>query len=100
MVLPALLVVSDHGPITTGLAVGKRRYGLKVRVLTFATEPHNTSAYWADPRADHIVVPSEEVWQDLLRLGLPASKMSIVGYPVRQAFLNAPARAEARPPGA
>jgi hypothetical protein len=41
--------------------VGKRRYGLKVPVLTFATEPHNISAYWADPRAEHIVVPSEEV---------------------------------------
>ena len=93
---PPLLVVSNHGLITTGLAVSKRRYGLEAPVLTFATEPHNISAYWADPQADHIVVPSEEVRRDLLRLGVPASKMSIVGYPVRQAFLSAPSKAEAR----
>jgi UDP-N-acetylglucosamine:LPS N-acetylglucosamine transferase len=93
---PPLLVVSNHGLITTGLAVSKRRYGFEVPVLTFATEPHNISAYWADPQADHIVVPSEEVRRDLLRLGVPASKMSIVSYPVRQAFLNAPSKAEAR----
>ena len=94
-ILP-LMVVSNHGLITTGLAVSKQRYGLKVPVLTFATEPHNISAYWADPQADHIVVPSEEVWQDLLGMGVPASKMTIIGYPVRQAFLKAPAKAEAR----
>jgi UDP-N-acetylglucosamine:LPS N-acetylglucosamine transferase len=93
---PPLLVVSNHGLITTGLAVGKRRYGLDVPVLTFATEPHNISAYWADPQADYIVVPSEEVRLDLLRMGVPPSKMTLVGYPIQQAFLNAPSRTEAR----
>jgi UDP-N-acetylglucosamine:LPS N-acetylglucosamine transferase len=93
---PPLLVVSNHGLITTGLAISKRRYGLKVPVLTFATEPHNISAYWADPQADHIVVPSEEVRRDLLRLGIPSNKITIIGYPVRQAFLNVPDKAEAR----
>lgn len=93
---PPLLVVSNHGLITTGLAEARHRYGLEVPVLTFATEPHNVGAYWADPRADHIVVPSEETGRNLVRFGVPASKVSVAGYPVRQAFLNAPARAEAR----
>ena len=93
---PPLLVVSNHGLITTGLAMSKRRYGLKIPVLTFATEPHNISAYWADPQADHIVVPSEEVRRDLLRLGIPSNKITIIGYPVRQAFLNVPDKAKAR----
>jgi UDP-N-acetylglucosamine:LPS N-acetylglucosamine transferase len=90
------MVVSNHGLITTGLTMSKQRFGLKIPVLTFATEPHNISAYWADPLADHIVVPSEEVWQDLLGMGVPPSKMAIVGYPVQQAFLKAPNKAEAR----
>ena len=94
--VPPLMVVSNHGLITTGLAMSKQRYGLKIPVLTFATEPHNISAYWADPQADHIVVPSEEVWRDLLGMGVPASKMAIVGYPVQQAFLTAPDKVEAR----
>ncbi len=93
---PPLLVVSNHGLVTTGLAEAKRLYGLRVPVLTFATEPHDISAYWAEPRADRIVVPSEGIRQDLMRFGVPDEKLEVVGYPVRQAFLNAPTREEAR----
>jgi UDP-N-acetylglucosamine:LPS N-acetylglucosamine transferase len=94
--VPPMMVISNHGLITTGLAMSKQRYGLNIPVLTFATEPHNISAYWADSQADHIIVPSEEVWRDLLGMGVPASKMAIVGYPVQQAFLEAPPKTEAR----
>jgi UDP-N-acetylglucosamine:LPS N-acetylglucosamine transferase len=90
------LVVSNHGLITSGLAEAKRLYGLDVPVFTFATEPHGISAYWADPRADHIVAPSEEVRRDLVRFGVPEEKTFVVGYPVGQAFLEAPTKADAR----
>ena len=93
---PPRLVVSNHGLVTTGLAEARRLYGLKTPVLTFATEPHNISAYWAEPRADHVVVPSEEVRRDLVRLGVPGGKLEVVGYPVRQAFLDPPSKEEAR----
>lgn len=91
-----LLVVSNHGLLTTGLALARERYGLSVPVLTYATEPYNISAYWADPRADHIVVPTAEVRRDLILMGVPSDKVSVVSYPVRQPFLNAPSKAEAR----
>lgn len=91
-----LLVVSNHGLLTTGLALAKERYGLRVPVLTYATEPYNISAYWADPRADHVVVPAEAVRRDLISMGVPAGKVSVSGYPVRQSFLNAPSKREAR----
>ncbi|CAN5599998.1 hypothetical protein BH24ACT21_BH24ACT21_15090 [soil metagenome] len=90
------LIVSNHGLITSGLTEAKRRSGLKVPVLTFATEPHDISAYWAEPRADHIVVPSEEVREDLLRFGVPPDRLEVVGYPVRQSFLSPPTKEEAR----
>ena len=93
---PPLLIVSNHGLITTGLAEAKRIGGLEVRVLTFATEPFNISAYWGDPRADRVLVASEESRRNLLRFGVPAGKMTVIGRPVRQAFLNAPAKDEAR----
>jgi UDP-N-acetylglucosamine:LPS N-acetylglucosamine transferase len=93
---PPQLIVSNHGLITTGLAEARHRYGLEVPVLTFATEPFNISAYWGEPRADRIIVASEDGWRRLLRFGVPAEKMTIIGRPVRQAFLNAPAKTEAR----
>src|ERR687894_1235949 len=93
---PPLLIVSNHGLITTGLAEAKHRYGLEVPVLTFATEPFNISAYWGEPRADRVIVASEDGRRRLLRFGVPPEKMTIIGRPVRQAFLNAPAKPEAR----
>ena len=93
---PPLLVVSNHGLITTGLAEAKHRYGLGVRVLTFATEPFNISAYWGEPRAERVIVASEDGRRRLLRFGVAADRMTIIGRPVRQAFLNAPAKPEAR----
>ena len=95
---PPLLIVSNHGLMTAGLAEAKHRYGLEVPVLSFANELFGICSYWADPRTDHIVVPSEEARRDLMRFGVPESKMSSAGfgYPVRQAFLNAPSKTEAR----
>ena len=95
---PPLLIVSNHGLMTAGLAEAKHRYGLEVSVLSFANELFGICSYWADPRTDHIVVPSEEARRDLMRFGVPESKMSSAGfgYPVRQAFLNAPSKTEAR----
>jgi UDP-N-acetylglucosamine:LPS N-acetylglucosamine transferase len=93
---PPLLVVSNHGLITTGLAEARHRYGLAVPVLTFATEPFNISAYWGEPRADRLIIASEDGRRRLIRFGVPAEKMTIIGRPVRQAFLNAPAKHEAR----
>lgn len=93
---PVDLVVSNHGLLTTGLALAKRRHGLDLPVLTFATEPHEISAYWADPWADHILVPSEAIRQTLTRMGVPSSRLEVVGYPVQHAFLAARDKTEAR----
>ena len=95
---PPVLIVSNHGLMTAGLAEARHRYGLEVPVLSFANELFDICSYWADPRADHILVPSEEARRDLMRFGVPESKMTFAGfgYPVRQAFLNVPSRAEAR----
>jgi 1,2-diacylglycerol 3-beta-galactosyltransferase len=93
---PPLLIVSNHGLMTAGLAEAKHRYGLEVPVLTFATEPFNISAYWAEPRADRVIVASEDGRRRLHRFGVPADKMTIIGRPVRRAFLNAPTKTEAR----
>jgi 1,2-diacylglycerol 3-beta-galactosyltransferase len=95
---PPLLIVSNHGLMTAGLAEAKHRYGLEVPVLSFANELFGICAYWADPRTDHIVVPSEEARRDLMRFGIPEDKMSSAGfgYPVRQAFLKTSSKTEAR----
>jgi 1,2-diacylglycerol 3-beta-galactosyltransferase len=95
---PPLLIVSNHGLMTAGLAEARRIGGLEVPVLSFANELFGICSYWADPRADHIVVPSEEARRDLMRFGVPEDRMTFVGfgYPVRQTFLNVPSKPVAR----
>ena len=91
-----LLVVSNHGLITTGLAEARERYGLRVPVLTFATEVFNISAYWGEPRADRVIAASEDGRRRLIGFGVPAERITVIGRPIRQAFLSAPDKPEAR----
>lgn len=93
---PPALIVANHGFLTFALARSRRQYGLNAPVLTFATEPLDASALWAEPDADHFAVPSRPVLDDLVRLGVSATKIDVVGYPVQQAFLRPLSREAAR----
>ncbi len=92
------LVVANHGWLATGLTLARQEYGLKSRVLVFATEPLDASALWSVPAAEHVIAASEAARSDLIRLGVPAASVSTVGYPVGPDFLKpAPARTQAEP---
>ena len=90
------LIVANHGWLTVGLTLAQRKYGLTSPVLTFATEPLDASALWAEWQAEHFVAPSQAVKKDLIRLGIPEKKIDVVGYPVQQAFLQQLSKEEAR----
>lgn len=90
------LIISNYGMVSSGLALAKERHNLDIDIITFATETHNICAYWADPWADHIIVPNYELKKQLNRMGVPKSKLSVVGYPVQQSFLYPKTKAEAK----
>lgn len=95
-VLKPALVVVNHGWLTVALTRAQQRYGLGARVLTFATEPLDASALWAEPDAERVVAPSQAAFGDLVRHGVPEEKVDLIGYPVQRAFLDAPGKAAAR----
>ncbi|ADI14679.1 glycosyltransferase [Truepera radiovictrix] len=90
------LVVANHGWLAVALTRAQRRYGLRARVLTFATEPLDASALWAEREAERFVVPSSGALADLVRFGVPEARIDLIGYPVQDAFLHPPAQAQAR----
>jgi 1,2-diacylglycerol 3-beta-galactosyltransferase len=92
---PALVVV-NHGWLMVALTRAQRRYGLRTRVLTFATEPLDASALWAEADAERVIAPSQAALGDLVKHGVPERKVDLIGYPVQQAFLRAPSKQEAR----
>jgi UDP-N-acetylglucosamine:LPS N-acetylglucosamine transferase len=93
---PPALIVANHGFLAFALARARRRYGLDVPTLVFATEPLDASALWAEPEADRFLAPSRETAADLVRLGVSPERVEVVGYPVQQAFLHPPSQADAR----
>lgn len=81
-------VVANHGWLAVGLTRAQLKYGLKSRVLVFATEPLDASALWAEPRVEQVLAPSREAANSLARLGLPEDRIAVTGYPVASRFLT------------
>ena len=94
--LSPALVVANHGWVSVALTRAQRRYGLRVPILTFATEPLDASALWAEPDAERFAVPSKGALRDLGHFGVPADKIDLIGYPIQNAFLHAPSKSAAR----
>jgi UDP-N-acetylglucosamine:LPS N-acetylglucosamine transferase len=90
------LIVANHGFLAVALTRARRRYGLRAPVLIFTTELFDANALWAEPGAERYAAPSPEARDDLVRLGVDAARIDVVGYPVRQAFLRPRPKAAAR----
>lgn len=90
------LIVANHGWLTIALTMSQQHYGLDIPVVTFQTTTLHVSAVWADPDAERYVLASPVAKNTLVKLGVSADKIDVVGYPVRQAFLQPPTKVEAR----
>lgn len=92
---PALIVV-NHPWLVVALTLSQREFGLSVPVVSFQTSTVNATALWADRDAERFVLGSPAAKQTLIDLGVPGDRIDVVGYPVRQQFLEAPSQPEAR----
>lgn len=90
------LVVGNHGWLATALTMAQRRHGLRIPVVTYVTEPLDANALWSEPRLERAVTASTAARDDLVRLGVPAGAVDVIGYPVQRRFRDAPPRREAR----
>ncbi|MDZ7707555.1 MAG: glycosyltransferase [Trueperaceae bacterium] len=93
---PVDLVVVNHGFLMVAYARARQRYGLRRTVVTFATEPFDANALWAEPDPDRVVAPSLAARTHLIRLGVPAERIDLMGYPVAGAILTPRPQEEAR----
>lgn len=91
-----VLVVANHGWLATGLSRARRRYGMRAPLVVYETEPFDASALWFAPQVERYVAPSMAAKAALTRLGVAADRVDVLGYPVREGFLTAPGRDEAR----
>ena len=93
---PPALIVANHAWLTIALTMSQRAYGLQVPVLSFQTQTLTSSALWAEPDAERMVLGSPLAKKMLVDFGMPADSIDVVGYPVKRAFVEAPSQAQAR----
>lgn len=90
------LVLANHPFLMTAYTRARQRYGLRAPVVVLLTEAFDANGLWAEPGAEHVLAPSQAARRHLARLGVPASRIDVVGYPLAQSFLAPLGRDEAR----
>jgi len=91
---PRAIVATHHLPLAV-LSAERARGKVDAPLLGVVTD-HHAEAVWADHGVDAFVVPGSEALFGLLRLGIDAHRVTVVGMPVDRAFHAVPELAERR----
>ncbi len=81
------LVVSVHPLLNRMIGNARRTYRLNFRMVSVVTDLVSLHAAWADPGMELTMVPTEEAYQRMLALGVPAEKLRKTGFPVHPKFI-------------
>lgn len=88
------VIVSTHF-LSTEVAGTMKKTGLRARLVTIVTDfmPH---AFWLHPGVDYYVAAMPETKTELLRRGIPETKIRVLGIPIAKKFSVRPDRVEFR----
>jgi processive 1,2-diacylglycerol beta-glucosyltransferase len=82
------LILSVHPNFNGSVLNILTEHNINIPFLTFIADLVSISPLWADPRADHIICPTQESKDRCLDFGVPVSKTKVLGFPVRSKFCN------------
>lgn len=82
------LILSVHPNFNGSLLNILEDYGIKIPFVTLIADLVSISPLWADPRVDYIICPTKESKYKCLEFGVSESKLIVIGFPVRQKFLQ------------
>jgi processive 1,2-diacylglycerol beta-glucosyltransferase len=78
------LIICTH-PFSSSSVTYLKRAGYTLRLCTMITDFHAHGA-WVQPEVDHYLVSGEEVYTQLMKMGVPKEKVSITGIPLTMNF--------------
>ena len=82
------LILSVHPNFNASVLNILEDYNIDIPFLTLIADLVSISPLWADPRADYIICPSKESKYKCLEFGVSESRLKVIGFPVRQKFLQ------------
>ena len=80
------LVVSVHPLANRLIGNTRRKYRLSFRFITVVTDLVSLHAAWADPDAELCVVPTDEAYERMRKIGIPESNLIRTGFPIHPKF--------------
>jgi processive 1,2-diacylglycerol beta-glucosyltransferase len=82
------LIVATHFFTVQAIAIAKQKHGIKTPLVAINADPFDAHAMWAEPRVDEMIVASEIAQKRLLHKKMPASKITVMGFPLGLPFLE------------
>lgn len=82
------IIVVLHGAFSRFVVGARSRLRFNVPILTVITDLAKPHVAWYHPRVDRCLVPCEAAYARGIKLGVPASKMRLVGHPAHPKFSN------------
>lgn len=80
------IIVVLHGAFSRFVVGARSRLRFNVPILTVITDLAKPHVAWYHPRVDRCLVPCEAAYARGIKLGIPASKMRLVGHPAHPKF--------------
>ncbi len=82
------LIVSVHPNFNGSVLNILEEYEIKIPFVTLIADLVSITPLWADPRVDYIICPTKESKYKCLEFGVSEAKLKLIGFPVRQKFLE------------
>ena len=87
------LVFCTHFFCTSVAVFARQRGPASFSVVSHVSDPYRAHGLWVNPLADKVIVCSDEVRKQLVALGQPPEKMTVLPFPINPRFF-VPAAAE------
>lgn len=82
------LILSVHPNFNGSVLNILEEYNVKIPFVTLIADLVSITPLWSDPRVDYIICPTKESKYKCLEFGVSESKLKLIGFPVRQKFLE------------
>ncbi|GGL49228.1 MGDG synthase family glycosyltransferase [Sporolactobacillus putidus] len=82
------LILTVHPNFNGSIINILEKNNIHIPFVTLIADLISITPFWADPRADYIISPTEEAKDKCIEFGVPADKIKVLGFPVRSRFYN------------
>ncbi|EST11851.1 MGDG synthase family glycosyltransferase [Sporolactobacillus laevolacticus] len=82
------LILTVHPNFNGSILNILEKSDIHIPFVTLIADLISITPLWADSRADYIISPTKEAKDKCIEFGVPANKIKVLGFPVRERFYN------------